>query len=72
VYFEPGSAKINPAALRSRFESIFGKGNIISLKEDDSVGELVLNVDGKNRLQKEAKRRGVTKRNLIRKLVVEK
>ena len=72
VYFESGSAKINPAALRSRFESIFGKGNIISLKEDDSVGELVLNVDGKNRLQKEAKRRGVTKRNLIRKLVVEK
>lgn len=72
VYFESGSAKIKPAALRSRFESIFGKGNIVSLHVDVGIGELVLNVTGKKRLQEEAKRRGLTKRELIRKLVVER
>jgi len=72
VYFESGSAKIKPAALRSRFESIFGKGNIVSLHVDVGIGELVLNVTGKKRLQEEAKRRSLTKRELIRKLVVER
>lgn len=72
VYFESGSAKIKPAALRSRFESIFGKGNIVSLHVDVGIGELVLNVTGKKRLQEEAKHRGLTKRELIRKLVVER
>ena len=72
VYFKLGSERKNFATIRSRFEKIFGKGNIVSLKEDDSIGELVLNVDGKNRLQEEAKRRGLTKRKLIRKIVVEK
>jgi len=103
VYFESGPAKIKPAALRSRVESVCGEGNIVSLdgivarsfrrgmrkaakaltlgllsgegpagRVDAGVGELVLNTIGKNRLQKEAKRRGLTKRELIRKLVVER
>ena len=72
VYFESGSAKSKPAALRSRFESIFGKGNIVSLHIDAGIGELILNIDGKKRLQEEAKRRDLTKRELIRKLVVER
>jgi len=36
------------------------------------IGELVLNVTGKKRLQEEAKRRGLTKRELIREIVVER
>jgi len=103
VYFELDSARIKPAVLRSRFESVFGKGNIVSLdgivgrsfrrgmrkaakaltfgvlsgeghagRVDAGVGELVLNTIGKNRLQEKAKRRGLTKRELIRRLVVER
>jgi len=72
VYFKLESENIKFGVLRSRFEKIFGKGNIVSLKEVNKVGELVLNAKGKNCLQEEAKRRGVTKRGFIRKLVVEK
>ena len=101
VYFELDSARIKPAVLRSRFESVFGKGSIISIDDgrsfrrgmrkaakaltfgvlsgeghagrvDAGVGELVLNTIGKNRLQEKAKRRGLTKRELIRRLVVER
>lgn len=72
VYFESGSDKIKLPALRSRFESVFGKVNIVSLHVDVGIGELVLNVTGKKRLQEEAKRRGLTKRELIRELVVER
>lgn len=69
VYFESDSVEIKPVALRSRFESIFGKRTIVSLHIDIGIGELVLNVNGKKRLQEEAKIRGLTKRELIRKLV---
>ena len=103
VYFESDSARIKPAVLRSRFERVFGKGNIVSFdvgrsfrrgmrkaakalkhslgllsgegpagRVDADVGELVLNTIGKNRLQEKAKRRGLTKRELIRRLVVER
>jgi hypothetical protein len=101
VYFELDSARIKAAVLRSRFESVFGKGSIISIDDgrsfrrgmrkaakaltfgllsgegpdgrvDAGVGELVLNTIGKNRLQEKAKRRGLTKRELIRRLVVER
>jgi len=69
VYFESDSAEIKPVALCSKFESILGKENIVSLHVDGGIGELVLNVTGKKRLQEEAKQRGFTKRELIRKLV---
>jgi len=70
VYFESSTTKMKTAVLRSRFESVFGKGNIVSLHINVGIGELVLNITGKKRLQEEAKRRGLTKRELIRKLVV--
>ena len=72
VYFELNSAKIKQPVLRSRFERAFGRKNIISLNLDVGIGELVLNANGKKRLQEEAKHRGLTKSELIRKLVVEK
>ena len=72
VHFEIGLWSKKLTVLRSRFNKIFGKGNVISLNEDNGVGELILNSEGKNRLQKEAKLRNLTKRELIRKLVAEK
>jgi len=72
VYFEIAPWRKKLTVLRSRFNKFFGKGNVISLIVDNGVGELILNSEGKNRLQKEAKHRNITKRELIRNLVAEK
>ncbi len=70
VYFELESENIKFGVLRSRFEKIFGKGNIVSLQEDDGIGELVLNVEGRKRLEQAAKSKRMRKRKFIQKIVV--
>ncbi len=70
VYFELGSADTKFGVLRSRFEKIFGKGNIVSLQEDDGIGELVLNVKGRKRLEEAAKSKRMRKRKFVQKIVV--
>ena len=69
VYFELESKNIKFSVLRSRFEKIFGKENIVSLREDDGIGELVLNVEGRKRLEAAAKSNRMRKRNFIQKIV---
>jgi hypothetical protein len=69
VYFELESENIKFSILRSRFEKIFGKENIVSLREDDGIGELVLNVEGRKRLETAAKSNRMRKRNFIQKIV---
>ena len=70
VYFELESKNIKFGVLRSRFEKIFGKGNIVSLREDDGIGELVLTVEGRKRLEEAAKSKRMRKRKFIQKIVV--
>jgi hypothetical protein len=72
VYFELDPKRTNLSVLRLRFEKIFGKENVVSLNVDNGTGELILNVKGKNRLQEEAKNKGVTKREFIQNFVEEK
>lgn len=69
AYFKVSKRKINVKNLRSRFEKAFGKKNVISFEVSDGVGKLLLNAEGRKLLQKLAKSNGVTKRNLIKKLV---
>lgn len=71
AYFLVPSRQFSPEKLRSRFDESFGKGNIISFKVDKHLGELVLSVEGKRRLQKSAKESGVTKRRFLENVVSE-
>lgn len=70
VYFELKSKNIKLGILRSRFEKIFGRGNIVSLREDDGIGELVLNVEGRKLLEESAKSKRMSKRKFIQGIVV--
>jgi hypothetical protein len=69
VYFQLESKNIKFGVLRSRFEKIFGKANIVSLEEDDGIGELVLNVEGRKRLEEAAKSKRMRKRKFIQTIV---
>ena len=71
VYFELDPQNSNLEILRSRFEGMLGKGNVVSLRCDDEIGKLVLSVKGKNRLQEEARRQRMIKRELIRKVITQ-
>ncbi len=69
AYFLVTSREFKPEKLRYRFDESFGERNIVSFKVDSHLGELVLNVEGKRRLQKSAKESGLTKRKFIENLV---
>lgn len=55
----------------SRLKKALGRRNIIAIEEDNGVVKLVLNVEGKRRLQEEAKSGQVTKREFIQNFIVE-
>ena len=55
--------------LRQRFSQLIGKENIISLETDGRIAKLILSEKGRRILQKEAKKRKMTKRKLIQLIV---
>lgn len=58
--------KLSIKVLRQRFSKILGDENIVSLKVNDGIANLVVNEEGREILQKEAKKRGMSKRKLVR------
>jgi hypothetical protein len=55
----------NIDALRARVAAVTGDENIRSFNVQGALGTLVLSSDGRNRLAREARARGLTKRKLI-------
>jgi hypothetical protein len=55
--------------LRPRFSALVGDTNIRALAVQGALGTLVLNSEGSKRLADAARRRGVTKRSLIGKVI---
>jgi len=52
--------------LRSRFQKLVGEEHIRSVSVEGNVVTLVIDEEGKKRIQTEASKRGITKRELIR------
>lgn len=71
AYFALPSQKKGVKVSWSSLKKAIGKQNIISIQEDSGVVKLVLNVEGKRRLQEEAKSRRLTKREFIQNFIVE-
>jgi len=57
--------------LRNKFADILGGRNIVSLEVDGKIANLTITEEGRKILQKEAKKRGITKRKFIY-LVIER
>ncbi len=55
--------------MEDRFSKLFGQGGIRSVNAEKGVGTLLLSKDGKNRLGLIAKRKGLTKRALVEKVI---
>lgn len=62
---------VRKKVLRCKFAAILGGRNIVSLEVNGKVANLTITEKGRKILQREAKKRGVTKRKLIN-LMVEK
>lgn len=56
---------VRKEVLRRKFATILGKGSIISLEIRNNVGNLIIDEEGRKILQREAKKRGITKRKFI-------
>lgn len=52
--------------LRGKFATMLGGGNIVSLEVKGKVANLTITEEGRIILQREAKKRGMTKRKLVR------
>jgi hypothetical protein len=63
--------KVGTAALRRKFAAMLGDRNIVSLEVKGKIVNLTISDEGRKMLQKEAKKRGITKRKFIN-LVVER
>jgi hypothetical protein len=55
--------------LRRRLSHLLGEKNIVSLKVDGKIADLVISEEGRRTLQEEAKKRGLTKRELVQGVV---
>jgi hypothetical protein len=55
--------------IEGRFSKLIGQGGIRSVNAEKGVGTLLLNKDGKNRLELIARRKGLTKRGLVEKVI---
>lgn len=64
------SPAIDPKSIRSHFVKAFGNENIVSMEIKGDLGKLVLTVEGKKRFQTTAKRKSMTKRELIQDIVL--
>jgi hypothetical protein len=55
--------------IKDRFSKLLGQDGISSVNVEKGLGTLILNKDGKNRLELIAKRKGLTKRALVEKVI---
>lgn len=55
--------------IKKRFKRLLGDEKIISFVGKNGIGTMILNVDGKNRLQQIAQKKHLTKRSLINKVI---
>lgn len=55
--------------IKERFKKLLGNERIVSFVGKNGIGTMILNVDGKNRLQDIAKKKRLTKRSLINKVI---
>jgi hypothetical protein len=51
--------------LQNKFADMLGDGNIVSWESDGKIANLTITEEGRKILQKEAKKRGITKRKFI-------
>jgi hypothetical protein len=69
AYFSLPSELIDAKEVRGGLEKVLRKGNIISVTVRGTIGEVVINAEGKVRLEEAAKQEGITKRQLLEELV---
>ena len=69
VQFLPPKGENQLKDVEERFIKLLGKDAICSLSIEKGVGILILNAKGKERLQTNAKRQGLTKREMVEKII---
>jgi len=70
AYFHVPAGSGGADRLRSRFESLVGSGEIVSLTVEDEIGSLELTRLGHEKLRQAARGRGVPLRRLVDSLVL--
>ena len=58
-------------SLRSRLLPLLGERNIVSVQVGGQIGTVIISEEGQKRLQAEAKRRGVTRKQLVMSSITE-
>lgn len=69
AYFVAPQERDAPSELRERVADALGKNNVVSISMNRGVGEIVMNREGKDRLQEQATRARKTKREYLQGLV---
>lgn len=60
---------VESTEIKVRFRKLLGTERIISYADKHGIGTMILNVEGKNRLQEIAKKKHLTKRSLVNKVI---
>ena len=69
AYFTVPNKETDMKYIRTRLNKALHKDNILSIEKKDRKGKIILNSNGKQILQKEAKKRGLTKREFLQSIV---
>ena len=69
VQFQVPAGEEKLKDIEDRFSKLFGQNGVSSVNVEKGMGTLILNKDGKNRFELIAKRKGLTKRALVEKVI---